>query len=502
MWASLAFLTTLVISAKGKYIVPGGRWQDTNGSLINAHGSGITFDQGSGRFWWFGEYKTEDQPEGGGVSVYSSEDLSTWTSGGLALAPIEGHQYISPGNIIQRPKVAYSSETEDYHMWWHADNSTYGLLLQGHAVSSKIGGPYSFVDATAPLGNWSQDFGMFTDYKDGRSYALYSNGDSVDGRDVYISSMNDNLTALEKTVYRFPKFDLEAPSIMQTDKSYWAFMSHKTGYRPNSEKTHDIPCFTKYLADDADVVAFRADSLSGPWSQPFIISALNTRTFNSQSGFTLRIKGTKKTTYLYIGDQWDSNSVWDSRYIWLPIQVDEKGKSVSVEWHDVYDLDVKTGEWKAIKGKTYSAKDAKTQGGAYKQEANFATDGVILTGIYGNDSTVTFENIEGSGKPQWVSFYYQNTDDMGFGDQPGGTPDRIGGSWQLRRISSVVVNGDSTNIETLYQRDTHKGIILSTPIQLTLKKGKNNKITIGSLNNGFDNKGADLDRIVVYPAED
>jgi hypothetical protein len=125
-------------------------------------------------------------------------------------------------------------------MWWHADNSKYGLLLQGHAVSSKVGGPYTFVDATAPLGNWSQDFGMFTDYKDGRSYALYSNGDSVNGRDVYISSMNDNLTALEKIVYRFPKFDLEAPSIMQTDKSYWAFMSHKTGYRPNSKRLYHI----------------------------------------------------------------------------------------------------------------------------------------------------------------------------------------------------------------------------------------------------------------------
>jgi hypothetical protein len=32
------------------------------------------------------------------------------------------------------------------------------------------------------------------------------------------------------------------------------------------------------------------------------------------------IEGTKKTTHLYIGDQWDSNSVWDSRYIWLPVQ--------------------------------------------------------------------------------------------------------------------------------------------------------------------------------------
>ncbi|CAI7592616.1 unnamed protein product [Penicillium discolor] len=479
-----AFLASLLaVSAKCKYIVPGGRWRDTDGNFINAHGTGITFDQKSGLFWWFGEYKTEEEPEGGGVSVYSSEDLSTWKSGGLALAPIKGHPYIAPGGVIQRPKVAYSAETEDYHMWWHADNSTYGLLLQGHAVSSTIGGPYNFVDATAPLGNWSQDFGLFTDYKDDRSYALYSNGDSRDGRDVYISSMNNNLTALEKVVYRFPKFDLEAPTIMQTEKSYWALMSHKTGYRPNN------------------VVAFRADSLSGPWSQPFIVAPLNTRTFNSQSGYTLRIEGTKRTTHLYIGDQWDSNSVWDSRYIWLPIQIDESKKTLELEWHDVYDLDVKTGDWKPVKGTTYSAKEAKTHGDTYKQEANFATDGVILTGIYGNDSTVTFENIEGSGKPQWVSFYYQNTDDLGFGDQPGGTPDRIGGSWQLRRISSVVVNGDPSSMQTLYQRDTHKGVILSTPLQLTLNKGKKNTITVGGLYNGFDYKGADLDRIVVYPTE-
>lgn len=52
-----------------------------------------------------------------------------------------------------------------------------------------------------------------------------------------------------------------------------------------------------------DVVAFRADSLSGPWSQPFTVAPLNTRTYNSQSGFSLKIEGTKKTTYLYLGDQ-------------------------------------------------------------------------------------------------------------------------------------------------------------------------------------------------------
>ncbi|RYP81019.1 hypothetical protein DL770_006009 [Monosporascus sp. CRB-9-2] len=439
-------LALLGASACAKYIVPGARWRDTEGNLVNAHAGGIMVEDG--KFWWYGEYKIEGQEEGGGVSVYSSEDLATWEYHGIALEPVEGHPYISPDMIIQRPKVVYSEPTGKYHMWWHADNATYGLLLQGFATADTPVGPYTFVNATAPLGNWSQDFGLFTDYKDGRSYALYSNGDRREGRDVYLTSFNEEVSDLDEVVHRFDKYDLEAPTIIQTDKSYYALMSHKTGYRPNT--------LDRRAPEHPDL-------------------------------------------QLSVG--WDSNSLWESRYIWLPMNIDDKKKTLELEWHDVYDLNVKTGEWKPVKGKTYYGKDATTAGDAFKQEANFGSDGVILTGIYGNDSTVTFHNIEGTGKPQWVSFYYQNIDDMGFGDQPQGSPDRIGGSWQLRRISSVVVNGNTENVETLYQRDTHKGIILSAPLQLTLEKGKKNTITIGGLYNGFDYKGADIDRIVVYPPE-
>jgi hypothetical protein len=122
-------------------------------------------------------------------------------------------------------------------MLWHVDNSSFGLLLQGLAMSSNIAGPYSFISAQSPLGNWSQDFGIFTDYKDGKSYALYSNGDKREGRDVYLTSYNDNVTGLDSVVHRFDKYDLEAPTIIQTDTSYYALMSHKTGYRPNSKTT-------------------------------------------------------------------------------------------------------------------------------------------------------------------------------------------------------------------------------------------------------------------------
>lgn len=107
-------LAAATVSAK--WIVPGARWRDTKGNLVNAHAGGVTLDQETGKFFWFGEYKIEGQVEGGGVSVYSSDDLATWEPHGMALEPIEGHPYISTHHIIQRPKVTFSEETGKYHV--------------------------------------------------------------------------------------------------------------------------------------------------------------------------------------------------------------------------------------------------------------------------------------------------------------------------------------------------------------------------------------------------
>lgn len=75
-----------VATASAKWIVPGARWKDTNGNLVNAHAGCVTVEKNSGKFFLFGEYKVEGQVEGGGVSVYSSEDLATWESHGIALS--------------------------------------------------------------------------------------------------------------------------------------------------------------------------------------------------------------------------------------------------------------------------------------------------------------------------------------------------------------------------------------------------------------------------------
>jgi len=89
---------------------------------------------------------------------------------------------------------------------------------------------------------------------------------------------------------------------------------------------------------------------------------------------------------------------------------------------------------------------------------------------------------------------------MGFGDSPGGTPDRIGGLWILRRYGWVTVNGDPSTGQRLSMKDSHKGIFLSSPLALNLTQGRNT-ITIGGQSNGNGTKAADVDRIIVYPLE-
>lgn len=87
MGFSTYFFQLLLVanSVSAKRIVPGARWRDTDGNLVNAHAGGVTVDQNTGKFFLFGEYKVQGQVEGGGVSVYSSDDLATWTYHGLAL---------------------------------------------------------------------------------------------------------------------------------------------------------------------------------------------------------------------------------------------------------------------------------------------------------------------------------------------------------------------------------------------------------------------------------
>lgn len=86
MHLALRSLLLAAATASAKWIVPGARWLDTEGKLVNAHAGCVTVEQDTGKFFLFGEYKVQGQVEGGGISVYSSDDLATWEHHGMALS--------------------------------------------------------------------------------------------------------------------------------------------------------------------------------------------------------------------------------------------------------------------------------------------------------------------------------------------------------------------------------------------------------------------------------
>jgi hypothetical protein len=96
---------------------------------------------------------------------------------------------------------------------------------------------------------------------------------------------------------------LEAPGIFKQDGIYFLIVSAKTGYRPNPNKV------------------YWSTTLNGPWSGGTDIADPAVKTYNSQNSFELTIKGSEKTTHIYLGDDWTLAGDSASTYLWLPMSV-------------------------------------------------------------------------------------------------------------------------------------------------------------------------------------
>src|SRR6266498_2720637 len=130
---------------------------------------GILFDKGT--YYWFGEIKkgktirvTEDTAwenyhvNAGGISCYSSKDLSHWKNEGVALAPVtnDSTSDLYPGRVIERPKVIYNDKTNQYVMWMHIDKKDYSYARAGVAVSKTVTGPYTYIGSVRPNDSMSR----------------------------------------------------------------------------------------------------------------------------------------------------------------------------------------------------------------------------------------------------------------------------------------------------------------------------------------------------------
>ncbi len=180
-------------SATAENIVRNGvPWFDTDGNIVNAHGACIVED--GGKYWLFGEYKSDESNAFPGFGCYSSPDLVNWKFERVVL-PVQSDGILGPERVGERVKVMRCPSTGEYVMLMHADDMGYKDPNIGIAVCDRIDGDYKLLGTIQyegePIKRW--DMGTFQD-EDGTGYLLIHHGPiyrlSKDYRSITLSSIS------------------------------------------------------------------------------------------------------------------------------------------------------------------------------------------------------------------------------------------------------------------------------------------------------------------------
>lgn len=327
LWLLLMLTATFMKSnAQGQSsIIPGAVWPDTEGKPINAHAGGIMYYNDT--YYWYGEIKKGPtwlvpgstwecyRVNAGGVSCYSSKDLTHWKNEGVALSPetSDSSSDIHTSKVIERPKVIYNRKTGKFVMWMHIDSQDYLYARSGVAVSDRPEGPFKYLGSVRPNGNMARDMTLFQD-DNGKAYHFYS---SEENQTMHICELTEDYlshTTNDKRI--LIKRSREAPAVCRYNNRFYLFSSGCTGWSPNA---------ASYAT---------ADSIMGEWTEhgnpchgPDADS-----TFHAQSTFVLPVRG-RKNTFIFMADRWNKTDLEASRYIWLPLSFDAEGTPV-VRWED------------------------------------------------------------------------------------------------------------------------------------------------------------------------
>lgn len=346
-----------------KPICSGESWYDTDGNIINAHGGGMLYYDGT--YYWFGEYKSDSTSAAlHGVGCYSSSNLVDWDYKGIALAVSQDWRSdIASGCTLERPKVIYNSRSQQFVMFFHLElvGTGYSSARVGIAVSSNVTGPYEYLYSYRPNagilpmnltenpdfdidmshyewwtpewteamtkgmiayrdlegGQMSRDMTLYVD-DDGKAYHIYSAEENLT---LNIAELTDDYLGHTGRYRRvLPGGHNEAPAIFKKDGKYYMITSGCTGWDPNAARLSV------------------ADSMMGEWTylgNP-CRGADSALTYHSQSTYIQPIIG-KKDAFLFMADRWNPECHTKGTYIWLPIQFEADGTPY-LEWMDSWDL--------------------------------------------------------------------------------------------------------------------------------------------------------------------
>ena len=144
---TLAIITTITMAAQTDdpfltSIINGVPWTDDHGKPVNAHGACIVEE--NGKYYLFGEWKSDTTNAFPGFACYSSTDLVNWKFERVAL-PLQKEGLLGPNRVGERPKVMRCPKTGEYIMLAHTDDMRYKDPQVGLAVAKEITGPYTFI---------------------------------------------------------------------------------------------------------------------------------------------------------------------------------------------------------------------------------------------------------------------------------------------------------------------------------------------------------------------
>lgn len=297
-------------------ITPGEVWRDSRGQQIQAHGGGIL--RWKGIYYWVGEDRTPtNDPQKRYVACYSSKDLMHWTFRGQILV-LSDPENLGANWVLERPKLFHNPHTGKFVLYFHLDDARYKFARVGIAVSNRVDGAYSYVKSFRPLDQESRDIGQFID-DDSSAYLVF---ESRPTGGFFVAKLSKDYMSVEKQL-SFVKAPLEGGAIVHYEGLYYVVGSHLTGWSPNPNVYATSP------------------GLSGPWTEMKDIAPPKTNTYDSQSSMLLRVQGSKATTVIYMGDRWNPKAVWNSLYVWMPLEI-SRGH-LKLPRPQPWTLDVRTG---------------------------------------------------------------------------------------------------------------------------------------------------------------
>jgi hypothetical protein len=277
-------------------IQPGAVWPDDRGQHVQAHGGGIL--NVGGVYYWFGEDRSQTNAWNTRcVACYASTNLAQWTFRNQVVRLTDPEE-LGRGWVLERPKVFYNEPTKKFVMYAHIDGKGgYKFASVAVLTCDTVDGHYQYLKSFRPLDHESRDIGQFVD-DDGTAYLIFE--DRPYG--FRIAKLSGDYLTVEKEVCLIP-LHLEGGALVHYHGLYYVIGSWLTGWRPNPNQ---------YAT---------AKTLAGPWSEFKDIALPEKNTYGAQSTMMLKVMGTKTTTVIFMGDLWKPQTQWDSRYLWMPLQI-------------------------------------------------------------------------------------------------------------------------------------------------------------------------------------